>query len=251
MLIETQVPPISPISDHGLMSGLGDDDHTQYLLANGSRNISELYVGSGMDCYLYTSGGDACLYADSGEIILYPTSRVELMGDLYLSGINFSLGYDGLRIRQNNSTYAAEYDSWDKNEHYFQYQGTDLFAVKSTGIYIYGGGDEANIKMVSNNLEIYGGYGDIILWPYNTVIAHYLYAPEGLTLNSSGTSAVYDSSGDMCFDSPGGFYFDGYALQSAGGYMSSSGNSGVNETVSTSGGDCYFEDGLLVYYSVF
>ena len=33
-------------SDHGALSGLGDDDHTQYFLANGSRNLSGHIVPS-------------------------------------------------------------------------------------------------------------------------------------------------------------------------------------------------------------
>jgi hypothetical protein len=34
----------TPVSDHGSLTGLSDDDHTQYLLADGSRNASSLTV---------------------------------------------------------------------------------------------------------------------------------------------------------------------------------------------------------------
>ncbi|MFN9951836.1 MAG: hypothetical protein ACK55I_01960, partial [bacterium] len=36
--------PTEPVSDHGSLTGLGDDDHTQYLLADGTRNASSLTV---------------------------------------------------------------------------------------------------------------------------------------------------------------------------------------------------------------
>jgi len=37
------------VDDHGDLSGLSDDDHTQYLLANGSRNLTgDLAVDSGV-----------------------------------------------------------------------------------------------------------------------------------------------------------------------------------------------------------
>ena len=36
--------PTTPVSDHGSMTGLGDDDHTQYLLADGTRDADSLNV---------------------------------------------------------------------------------------------------------------------------------------------------------------------------------------------------------------
>lgn len=46
-------PGAAGVSDHGAMSGLGDDDHTQYLLATGSRNTT----GS----HTYTAGANLTL----------------------------------------------------------------------------------------------------------------------------------------------------------------------------------------------
>lgn len=38
---------IVPITDHGALSGLGDDDHTQYLLVDGSRAMTGILAGVG------------------------------------------------------------------------------------------------------------------------------------------------------------------------------------------------------------
>jgi hypothetical protein len=40
------------VTDHGGLTGLGDDDHTQYLLANGTRNAAKLIIIDGADHYL-------------------------------------------------------------------------------------------------------------------------------------------------------------------------------------------------------
>jgi hypothetical protein len=40
------------VSDHGQLTGLGDDDHPQYLFADGSRNAAKLIITDGADHYL-------------------------------------------------------------------------------------------------------------------------------------------------------------------------------------------------------
>lgn len=244
MLIETQIPPVTPIVDHGALTGLGDDDHTQYLLANGTRNMTELYVGSGMDCYLYTSSGDACLYADSGNIIFYPMNHVEISGNLEITGTEFSMGYDGLVIKQDSSSgYAVVFDSTDSTNFIFRYQGTEEFAVKSDGIHIT---ENCHILTSGGDMGLWSDAGDIVFYPYNETIAYYLYLPYGLTLDPAGSMSIYDSVGDMCFDSPGGFYLDGMALQCTGGYLASDGTAGDTDLVDPSMGDMEFIDGLYV-----
>lgn len=66
-----------PVSDHGSMTGLSDDDHPQYLLADGSRSIS----GS--------------LIPDANEVYDLGSSSYRFR-DLYLSGASINLG--GLEI---------------------------------------------------------------------------------------------------------------------------------------------------------
>jgi len=47
----------SGVTDHGALSGLGDDDHAQYLLADGSRNISGPIIGDDATFVDLTSSG--------------------------------------------------------------------------------------------------------------------------------------------------------------------------------------------------
>ena len=251
MLIETQIPPEPPIVDHGNLTGLGDDDHPQYLNVDGQTAIAELYIGSGYLHLLYNSGSDLHLYSD-GDIYLDTTDCVYISGDLDLTGTEITIAYGGLRIRSGVSGYDAEYDNYDNSNHVFQYQGADLFAVKSTGIYIYGGGDSANLKVVSNDFEIWGGMGDIVLYPYDYTIAHYLLAPDGIEFDIYGSENISSSSGDMFYYAYYGHTFYGSnPLQSNCGFASSDGNAGVSETVSYCDGEMYFEDGLLVYHNVY
>ena len=58
MLIDTQIPDVPGISDHSLMAGLANDDHPQYVLADGSRPMDELNIGDSDEYYVYLSGWD-------------------------------------------------------------------------------------------------------------------------------------------------------------------------------------------------
>jgi hypothetical protein len=251
MLIETQIPQTPPIADYGSLTGLNGDDHTQYLLVDGQRSIVELYIGSSYSVYLYDNGGDAHLYAD-GDIYLEPVDKVHINGDLDVYGTEIHLSLGALRLRSNDSNYDTEYDNFDSSNHIFQYQGSDLFAVKSTGIYIYSASDEANIKMNGNDLEIWGGYGDIVLFPYDYTVVHYLLAPDGIEFDIYGSENISSSSGDMFYYAYYGHTFYGdNALRSMGGFMSGDGNAGITTTITYSDGLMAFEDGLLVFETVF
>ena len=73
----------TPVSDHGSMTGLQDDDHTQYLLADGSRAV----------------GGS--LIPDANETYDLGSSSYRFR-DLYLSGASINLG--GLEITSDGSS---------------------------------------------------------------------------------------------------------------------------------------------------
>lgn len=256
MLIETQIPPVPGISDHGLMSGLGDDDHTQYLLVDGSRIVEELTIGGSGQLYIYPSGSDVRFYCDSGDIYLdvtsclYVSGDIQLSGDLDILGTQINIAYGGMRIRSNDSNYDAEYDNWDSSNHIFQYQGSDLFAIKSDGIHIHSSTDYASIKMVGSELQIWGGMGDIVLEPYDFTVVKKLLAPNGIEFDIYGSENISSSSGDMFYYAYYGHTFYGDELRSMGGFMSGAGNAGISQTLSLPEGVIAFEDGLMVYSSI-
>jgi len=72
-----------PTSDHGSMTGLSDDDHTQYLLADGSRSV----------------GGS--LIPDTNEAYDLGSSTYRFR-DLYLSGNSINLG--GVQITSDGTS---------------------------------------------------------------------------------------------------------------------------------------------------
>ena len=248
MLIETQIPPVTPIADHGSLTGLDGDDHTQYLLVDGQRSIVELYIGSSYAVYLYDNGGDAHLYAD-GDIYLDPVDQVNINGnlDVYGSYIHLSLG--AFRLKSNDSNFNTEYNNWDSSNHVFQYQGSELFRVQSDGISIMG---DASLIMDGSDFMIYGGMGDIILDPYDYAVINKLMAPNGIEFDIYDSEKIDSSSGDMFYNAYYGHTFYGSnPLQSMCGFMSSDGNAGITETVYHADGEMYFEDGLLVFNNVY
>ena len=111
--------------------------------------------------------------------------------------------------------------------------------------------NDASLIINGADFEIWGGMGDIVLFPYDYTVAHFLLAPDGIEFDTVGSENISASTGDMFYYAFYGHTFYGDELRSMGGFMSSGGSPGVNETVPTTNGDLYFEDGLLVYYSVY
>ena len=73
------------VADHGNLGGLADDDHTQYLLADGTRTATELTVGG--DLTVDTS----TLHVDStnnrvGIGTTSPAEELDVVGDVQVSG---------------------------------------------------------------------------------------------------------------------------------------------------------------------
>lgn len=78
------------VSDHGALTGLGDDDHTQYLLVNGSRamtgdlalaNALKLLLDTDGDSYLWAAVDDRVeLYVGGTEVIEARATSLTLGG---------------------------------------------------------------------------------------------------------------------------------------------------------------------------
>jgi len=84
MLIEIQIPGFS---DHSLMAGLSNDDHPQYVLANGSRSMDSLAVSGSIEADDIISSGTAVrLSLDdvSGSVKFYSDAWIQ--GDLVIDG---------------------------------------------------------------------------------------------------------------------------------------------------------------------
>ncbi len=90
--------------DHGGLSGLGDDDHTQYILANGTRAMTgpwDITVNSGSDALTITQSG-------SGEALTVIGTQV---GDISVDDyIYIATGSPTIGIDISGAQYAVVYD---------------------------------------------------------------------------------------------------------------------------------------------
>jgi hypothetical protein len=82
-------------SDHGNLTGLGDDDHTQYLLINGTRAMTgDLNMGTN-DIWSVTSAGYS---ATEGRIAFSPGGTSVWVGSSIIKGEDFNYGmYEAAR----------------------------------------------------------------------------------------------------------------------------------------------------------
>jgi hypothetical protein len=278
MLIETQIPPVPGISDHGLMSGLGDDDHTQYLLADGSRIATELTIGAANDMYIYASGGNVHFYFDMGDAYFDVTSCLYVTGDLNCQDLEFT-GTLWLDKSQGNKIISTGGGAVSVLGYMYNFDGYINASYEITANRLTAWSDLAvggdcqvdgtvyadtalwvcdsafGIMLNGADIEMWGmGNGDIVIMPYNYTVIYSLQAPNGVDISQgqNNTLTIQDQTGDMVFyNSSGGFFFDGMALQCTGGYISSDGNAGSTEEVYYSDGCMYFEDGLLVYVNIY
>jgi hypothetical protein len=235
MLIETQIPPVTPIVDHGALTGLdgddhpqytpitdhgaltgrGDDDHTQYVLADGSRAMESCYVNSTIYCEdivcvdsvtcvnIATGVNGGLTLADGGQITMESG-----MGELYWDN-------NRLRLNSNNTMIISSYYAID--------------------------------IVSSDDVRILSEYTDVeISAPTGFVKISDLYAPDGIEFDTYGTENISSSTGDMFYSAYFGHTFesvDGDPLRSMSGYASRDGNAGLT----TFANGMAFEDGLLVF----
>lgn len=69
------------VTDHGALTGLGDDDHTQYVLVNGTRAMTGDLTINKTNPYLYLKPTDA-----SSPAVLLKDSADNIKGRMYVTG---------------------------------------------------------------------------------------------------------------------------------------------------------------------
>lgn len=94
------------VSDHGVLTGLGDDDHAQYLKADGTRALSASWNAGNSITGLTSISGSGNLGIDAGS-----SNRIEIASDLLVAdksnlrcGINLGAGViPGALLHAKNS----------------------------------------------------------------------------------------------------------------------------------------------------
>jgi hypothetical protein len=81
--------------DHGDLQGLGDDDHTQYLLADGSRNINNK-VDFNSEYDIGTVSSNTTIDWSNGQ-----NQKITLGADITLSFSNMGVGHKQLKVVQD------------------------------------------------------------------------------------------------------------------------------------------------------
>ena len=218
MLIETQIPGIV---NHADMNGLGNDDHPQYLLADGTRAMQDCIVNDTVYCENISCNATV----NCGEITTGANCDV-------------NIGEGGQLVLNASSIY------WDENTGKLVLNSNNELAIYSYYPIEINASDD--VRIVSSYMDVE------ISAPSGKVTISDLEAPDGIYIGTGTAMQIYDSTGDMYFTSPYAFVFDGqYALHSTGGFRSSAGYDGITQDVDYSDGTMYFEDGLLVFVNNF
>jgi len=220
MLIETQLPGIV---NHADMNGLANDDHTQYVLADGSRAMESCYVNTTLYCEdLICVSSVTC-----GDITTGANGDVTIGdgGHLIMDGGTGELSWDinRLTLISNNTMLISSYYEID--------------------------------IVSSDDVRIVSDYVDVeISAPTGFVKISDLYAPDGIEFDTYGSENISSSTGDMFYSAYFGHNFDsvnGDPLRSMTGFASGDGNAGITTNITYSNGFMVFEDGLLVFETVF
>lgn len=150
--------------DHGGISGLSDDDHTQYLLANGNRALtSDWAVGdyqiTGIDNLAFTDTAGTIAGIQNQNLL--DKSATETISGAYTftSGVTVDGGTDEIQLLvQGNSTQSNYLATMEQSD------GTDVLTVSNVGETIIGTGATSD-----SSLSLYNGasLGAMIGWDYS------------------------------------------------------------------------------------
>ena len=207
------------VSDHGSLTGLGDDDHTQYLLANGSRGLSGNWnagsyriTSNSIDTNTYYyMGGNKAINIDGTDSISIGTGI--LGGAAYSTHIGANSGR--ISIGLYNVGISA-------NSLYNVYNGAYNVAIAGASLYsLVSGVYNIAIGTTSQYFNVSGGYNTSIgtnalrnvLSSYNTGIC--LNALQNLQYGTNNTGI-----GINVFYSLGIGYYNVGIGDAAGYYLS-------------------------------
>ena len=198
--------------DHGGLTGLSDDDHTQYLLITGSRAMSgNLDLGGN----LIVSNGSATgiFVSDSGNVGIgttAPGSALEVNGDI---GFDYgatnnsilmpgSIGTSSMKHTQSNGeinfkAMGAFIFNSQGSVVTFQTAGVERARVSSTGLGIgVTPGVELHVQMTNARARLYAtGTNDPILWLGGGISSTARYGQVGLDYSASEVYLAYGSGG--------------------------------------------------------
>ena len=184
--------------DHGALSGLSDDDHTQYLLANGTRALTANWDVGSFEVRAQTLQSDVA--TGTAPLIVASTTKVtnlnvdlldDQSGAYYLDAANFT-GTNWTDLTDTGATTLHKHDHGGSDgladDDHTQYA---LLAGRSGGQTITGGtasGDDITIRSTTNATK-----GDIFLADQggNVIIGGGATASEVRLLEASGSGTNY------------------------------------------------------------
>ncbi len=193
-------PGTSNVTDHGQLTGLSDDDHTQYLLANGSRALTGNlnfagYIAAAMVC---DKGATVPATPAAGQWFLHtPTGRTVL------------LMYDGSSWQPIMSlgTFTVYVDATDGTDDMNHGTGVDANAFKTVQYAVncipglVGGNVAINInaETYAENVVIQGKsyIGDYSITLQGTLVAHATNAQESSVQGATTTLGSITDTGEF------------------------------------------------------
>jgi hypothetical protein len=181
--------PSTPVSDHGSMTGLSDDDHTQYILVDGTRNANTLTITNDL-----TVGGNLTV---NGETTTLNTANLNVEDNFIIvnSGVTGSPSLNaGIEVERGDSTNVAI--RWNETSDKWQFttDGTNYTDLGAGGATI---SDTAPASPVAGQ----------VWFESDTASTYVYYDSHWIEIGASGTVAYV---GDTAPSSPipGQFWYD-------------------------------------------
>jgi hypothetical protein len=233
----------SGVSDHGLLTGLLDDDHTQYILVNGSRGFTNTVSGISpvMNYDLTTKGyvddeianllSDAVTITGTQTVTgdkTFDNTLTTFLGDVFFDGITITLSGTTFNTESsavfnydNTSTINNEGDTNYLTGSTVTFSGTTVFETET----VFNADVTYGNNTISGTGDIYAGnvYSDNIIdsskkWGRETVISGAV--SQAVVFSNAFPSSDYTLIATLTneVDSPPSIYSTIQGIKTSGGF---------------------------------
>lgn len=194
--------------DHGALAGLGDDDHTQYLLASGARELTgDWDIGDGRyiagDTFrardaaglkLYDDGGNGIFVKDGGQVGIGTTTFLNAGTPLHIKDANASSIINSV-LENTGSNGSAQFQAYNDNAKAMSVGIWGSPAPIENMGFLYGGG--AGLILGATNSGL-GGTNAIEIDSSENVVINETLAFDGIgtTVNEFSTDGTLGGNSD-------------------------------------------------------